>query len=451
MKLQTLVLFCTVSLLVFSGCGSILPNPSDEIKIDKTLPIVKLTQNGVVEDMTSIAFEWNSITDGRVKGIYIYKQKNNQEGSELRHYKTINNRFATHFLDKDVTPDTSYIYSFKTFSKTAESQMSEMKMLNSLPVLQSVVWIKSIGNMPRAAKLIWRPHSNQKVKLYIIERRTLEENSWKEIATIDGRHNAEYIDTKLKDDYVYKYRIRVETFDNIVSTPSEIVQIVTKPLPSHVKYIVATTDLPRKIVINWEKSTAQDFTSYYLYRSTSSDGSYALIAKLQNHRFEDIIEEDAKEYFYRVSVVEKNGLESIHDKISIQGITLIKPQTPVLSAATIVNNNIEISWKNKDSRVKKYSIVKKSKTGWFDTKEEEFVDIKGTNFLDPEIGPNITYYYIVYAIDAHGIKSNPSIEVQIKTPPSIKDNSKKEEMIQEKPSKPVNKEVKVIIPTQDFN
>jgi len=451
MKLRTLALFCAAFLLVFSGCGGISPKPSDETKIDKTLPIVKLTQNGVVEDMNSIAFEWNAIPDERVKGIYIYKQKNNLEGSELRHYKTIDNRFATHFLDRDVTPDTSYTYSFKTFSKNAESQMSEMKVLNSLPILQSVVWIKSIENMPRAAKLIWRPHSNQKVKSYIIERRTLEEDSWKKIATIDGRLNAEYIDTGLKDDYVYKYRVKVVTFDNITSTPSEIVQVVTKPLPNPVKYIVATTDLPRKIEINWEKSEAKDFARYHLYRSTSSTGSYELIAKLYNHTFTDVIEEDAKEYFYRVSVVEKNGLESIHDKISIQGITLMKPQTPSLLAAKLVNNKIEINWKNKDSRVKKYSVVKKSKTGWFDAKEEEFVDIKGTSFSDPEIGPNTTYYYKVYAIDAYGIKSEPSIDVQVKTPVSVKDNSKKEEITQDKASKPVNKEVEVIIPTQDFN
>lgn len=451
MKLQILALFCTVSLLLFSGCSATSPKPGDETKIDKTLPIVKLTQNGTVEDMNSLAFEWNAITDERVNGFYVYKQENSLEGSELRHYKTLDNRFITHFLDREITPNTSYTYAFKTFSKDAESQMSEMKTINSLPVLQSVVWIKSIENMPRAAKLIWRPHSNEKVKSYIIERRTLEEESWKKIATIDGRLNAEYIDTGLKDDYVYKYRVRVLTFDNITSTPSEIVQVVTKPLPNPVKYIVATTDLPRKIEINWEKTDAKDFHRYHLYRSTSSNGRYELIAKLYNPTFTDVIEEDAKEYFYRVSVVEKNGLESIHDKISIQGLTLMKPQTPSLLEAKLVGNKIEISWNNKDSRVKKYSVVKKAKTGWFDAKEEEFVDIKGTRFIDPEIGPNITYYYRVYAIDAYGIKSKPSIEVQVKTPVSVADNSKKEEITQDRPSKPVNKEVEVILPTQDFN
>ncbi len=452
MKLRTLALFCTAFLLLFNGCSGISPKPSDEAKIDKTLPIIKLTQNGTVEDMNSIAFEWSAIADERVKGVYVYKQKNSASGSELKHYKTLDNRFTTHFLDRDITPNTSYTYGFKTFSQNAESQMSEMKTLSSLPVLQSVVWIKSIENMPRAAKIIWRPHENQKVKAYSIERRTLEEESWKKIATVDGRLNAEYIDTGLKDDFVYKYRVKVITFDGITSTPSEIVQVVTKPLPNPVKYIVATTDLPRKIEINWEKSEAKDFSRYNLYRSTSSNGSYEHIAKLYNNTFTDVIEEDAKEYFYRVSVVEKNGLESIHDKISIQGITLMKPQTPSLLEAKLVGNKIEINWKNKDSRVVKYSVIKKSKTGWFDAKEEEFVDIKGLMFSDPEIGPNVTYYYRVYAIDAYGIKSKPSIEVQVKTPVSVKDNSKKEAITQDKPSsKPANKEVEVIIPTQDFN
>jgi len=450
MKLWTLATFCAASLLILSGCGGTSPKPADEMKIDKTLPIVKLTERGTFVDMNAVAFEWSAIEDERVKGIYIYKQVMSADASELSHYKTIDNRFTTHYLDTDINPDTGYTYTFKTFSEEAESRMSEVKVINSLPVLQSVVWIQSIQNMPRTAKIIWRPHSNQKVKSYIIERRTLEEEKWSKIATVDGRLNAEYIDVDLKDDFVYKYRVRVLTYDDITSTPSEIVQVVTKSLPITIKHIVATTDLPRKIEINWEKSTTEDFARYYLYRAESSDGSYELIAKLHNHTFTDIVEEDAKEYYYRVSAVEKNGLESIHDQISIQGLTLIKPKAPSLVEAQVVDNKIEIKWSNKDDRVKKYTVIKKAKTGWFDAKDEEFVDIKGKKFIDAEIGPNVTYYYQVFAIDAFGIKSEPSIEVEIKTPNTVANNIKKEEP-QVPSDKVQNKEVEVIVPTQDFN
>ncbi len=451
MKLWTLITSLVVFLLILSGCGS-SPKPPEEIKIDSTLPVVELTQRGTFVDMNAIAFEWQSIKDERVEGLYIYKQTMGEEASEIEHYKTIDNRFTTHYLDENIKPDSAYTYSFKTFSKDAESRMSKAKVLNSLPILQSVSWIKSIQNMPRTAKIIWRPHTNQKVESYIIQRRTLEDDKWASIATIDGRLNAEYIDKELKDDFVYKYRVRVVTYDNIISSPSEIVQVVTKALPVSIKNITASTNLPNKIEINWDKSTEEDFARYYLYKSEESDGSYELIAKLHNNTFIDAIEEDGKEYFYRVSAVEKNGLESIHDKLSIQGLTLVKPLTPSLLEAKLVNNSIQIRWKSKDSRAKSFIVVKKAKSGWFDAKEEEFVDIKGTQFVDSEIGPNITYYYKVFSVDEFAIKSEPSIEITVKTPNTIKDNVKKEEPIKEKEKDNSKKKEEVlIVPNKDFS
>ncbi|MCD6433890.1 MAG: hypothetical protein J7L21_07595, partial [Sulfurimonas sp.] len=74
MKLWTLSTLCTVSLLIFSGCTATTPTPKKEAVVDSTLPIVELTQNGIFVDMNAVAFEWKSIKDPRVKGLYIYKQ-----------------------------------------------------------------------------------------------------------------------------------------------------------------------------------------------------------------------------------------------------------------------------------------------------------------------------------------------------------------------------------------
>ena len=99
MKLWTLSTFCAASLLIFSGCVGSTPKPKDEIVIDKSYPVVKLTKNGIIPDMTSIAFEWKSIKDPRIEGIYIYKSypDDNALQGELKYYKTINSRFQTHF------------------------------------------------------------------------------------------------------------------------------------------------------------------------------------------------------------------------------------------------------------------------------------------------------------------------------------------------------------------
>jgi uncharacterized protein len=418
MKLWTLSTLCAASLLIISGCAT-TPKPTEEVKVDSTLPMVKLTQNGVIVDMKTVAFEWNSVNDPRVEGVYVYKQSFNPEKeSALEYYATINNRFQTHYLDQNVEPDTKYNYSFRTFSKDAEGVESKVVAVNTLPVLTSVSWIHSITGMPRSAKIIWRPHSNNRVKSYIIERKTLEDEKWDEIGTIKGRLNAEYIDQELKDNYVYMYRIRAHTYDGITSTPSEIVKVVTKALPQTITNIHATKNLPKKIKLEWDPSTEEDFERYYVYRSESVDGSYTLVAKLYNNRFVDVLEEDGKSYFYRVSAVDKDGLESEHERSSIQGMSLIRPNAPAIVEAKLVGSNIEIVWSKIDNRTTSYVVAKTHQRGWFDKTREDYEGITTQRFIDKNVVANSKYSYVVYSVDKNGIKSKPSIEVKIETPES---------------------------------
>ena len=67
----------------------------------------------------------------------------------------------------------------------------------------------------------------------------------------------------------------------------------TKELPKTVENIIATNNLPKRIKLSWSESFTKDFKNYNLYRSNSSDGKYKLIAKLQNNRYIDKIDEDA--------------------------------------------------------------------------------------------------------------------------------------------------------------
>jgi len=329
-----------------------------------------------------------------------------------------------------VKPDTRYSYSFKTFSKDAESMPSSIVSVNSLPVLESVSWIYSVTGMPRSAKLIWRPHTNQKVKAYLIERKTLEDEKYEEVARVEGRLNAEYIDKGLKDKYVYKYRVRVWTYDDIISTPSQIVKVITKALPKKIINLMTTTDLPKRVELSWDKSSEEDLSLYYVYRAEESDGTYELIAKLHNNNFTDKIDIDGQKYFYKVSAVDIDGLESHHEEFSV-GKTLVRPHSPSLVEAKFIDNRIEIVWSNSDERTKSYIIRKKEKKGWFDATTEDIKDIKSLRYLDSNILAGATYFYKVYAVDENKILSEESIEVQIKVPESNKIIPIKEEAQEE--------------------
>jgi len=465
MKLWIPSTLFAVSVLIFSGCSQNTPKPANEVTIDSSLPVVELTQNGVFADMNAIAFEWKNITDPRVEGIYVYKRvfdpKTTQSGDDKEsYYDTIKGRFATHYYDNNIKPDTKYSYFFKTYSKTAESKRSRIITINSLPVLQSVSWIHSIQGLPRSAKIIWRPHTSKKVKEYIIERKTLEDEEWKKLATLKGRFNAEYIDTDLKDNYVYKYRIRVVTFDGIVSTPSEIVKVVTKSLPKPITDIVATKNLPKEIKLDWNKSTDKDFARYYVYRSDEIDGKYELVAKLYNNTFVDKIKEDGKSYFYRVSQVDKDSLESKHSQLSVHGMSLEKPNAPAIVDAKIVGNSIEIVWSKVDPRTTSYTLVRKAKKGWFDSVTTQVDGIKNTKYKDSDIAPQTTYFYKIYAVDKNNIISKPSIEIKIKSNKAgvVKTTTKKapqevqevQQQIDKNTQTPKGSDEGKIIPNNDF-
>jgi len=415
MKLWNLTTFLTVSILTFSGCVSTTPKPKDTAVVDSTLPIVTLTQNGVFSDMQAIGFEWNSIKDARVKGVYIYKQVLSGEQTDYNYYDTVKSRFVTHYVDSDVKPQSKYSYYFKTFSKESESQPSKEITIDTLPILDSVSWIHVVQDMPRSAKIIWRPHTNQIVKSYIIERRTLVEEKWIQLQTIDGRLNAEYIDYELKDNYVYKYRIRVVTYTDIISNPSAEVKVITKALPAQVENIVATKNLPKKIKLTWNATKIADFMHYNIYRSDTIDGDYDLITSVKVSEYIDNIEEDGKNYFYRVSVLDKDELESKNDIKSTHGKTLARPLTPALVEVKMVDNNLEISWRSDDTRIKSYSVTKRTSKSWLDASTEEFTNIKGKTFIDTVVEPSTTYYYTVYSVDEFLILSEPSIEVKFTT------------------------------------
>ena len=458
MKLWNLVLLSTVSILTFSSCSNHKPTPKQEAKIDKTLPIIQLTKAGIFVDMNAVAFEWNIVEDPRVRGIYIYKNMKNKEtnASELVYYKTIDNRFATHFVDSDVKPSQKYSYAFKTYSEDAEGRFSSLKSAYTLKTLESVAWIYSQNGLPRTAKIIWRPHSNLGVKSYIVERKTIEDEEWQQLAEIEGRLNAEYIDTELKDNYIYKYRVKVKTYDDIVSSSSKIVKTVTKALPIGINTIHTTQSLPKKIDITWEKSKEEDFYRYHLYRSESIDGNYELIAALFNAKFTDKLKEDGKTYFYRVSVVDKDGLESVNDVLSVQGTSLVRPNAPAIINASLEAHTITLSWNRVDPRTMSYKVVRNFKAGWFDEEVTEFKGIQKRKFVDQNVQANSTYTYTIYAVDKYGISSLSSETVTLKTPESEEVISKsKKETISKAPTEVIDEEIdsveaQVIAPNSDL-
>ncbi|DAB29113.1 MAG TPA: hypothetical protein CFH84_11280 [Sulfurimonas sp. UBA12504] len=458
MKLLTLATLLSASLLIFSGCAG-TPLAQKEIPIDASLPQVELTDNGMVADMNAIAFEWKSIRDPRVEGVYVYRidaGAQDTSDSVMQYYDKIESRYVTHYTDQNVVPNSNYKYYFRTYSKGSQSTQGRLIGVKSLDIFDSVSWLYSVTDMPRSAKIIWRPHANGKVEHYRIERKAANEDDFEEIGRVQGRLSVEFIDTELKDNHIYMYRIFAVTYDGIISKPSEIVKVVTKPLPEGVTNIQATKNLPKSIKVTWSESNARDFYKFNVYRSDNADGQYTLIASLLNTVHVDKLEEDGKNYFYRISVLDKDGLESINDDYTVQGSSLDKPVAPIIVSSGYRNNGIELTWSNLDTRIKNYVVTRDERVGWVEELHEEFKGLKTQTFLDSNLKPNTTYIYKVYGVDQYNILTQASTPVTIVTSENVKANSSQRKVMQQEIQSTPMQDVKVqdedtIIPADNLD
>jgi fibronectin type 3 domain-containing protein len=266
---------------------------------------------------------------------------------------------------------------------------------------------------------LWRPHSNLRVEKYSIQRTTASRAKWKKIATVKDRLNVEYIDTDLGDNKTYSYRIKSVTFDNIISDPSDISTATTKPLPNQISQLEATKSLPKKIQLSWGKSDTQDVVSYNIYRASSITSSFRKIADAQvNHnRFDDEISEDGKIYFYKITTVDKDGLESkVKEFNPVMGQTLTKPAMPNITLAQIQGNKIILNWKSYDDRVVSFNIFKKTKESWSSTIEKLIPNVIGDRFEDRDVVRGVEYTYSLQAVDKNGLVSKVTDEVSSMLP-----------------------------------
>jgi uncharacterized protein len=282
------------------------------------------------------------------------------------------------------------------------------------PMISPVSFFQSVGNMPRSAKLLWRPHPNGKINGYLIERQEATEQKWSEIATVTGRLNAEYIDHNLKDGHVYHYRIKALTYDKLSTEPSEMAKVVTKPLPPEIRNITSTNDLPRAITLTWEGSPLSDLSHYNIYRSSTPNGIFDYHVKLATTTFTDTITEDGKFYFYKITAVDKDGLESLKSTIATQGSTLSKPQTPIAYEGKVVDRTAQLQWKNVDQRTATYTVVKTIKTSWVTRESIDINNITEPKFSDTDIKPDTTYLYEILSVDKNGIRSLPTEAIEIR-------------------------------------
>lgn len=402
MKKFHLIISSIALMLVFNACSSVFSGK--QLQVSQHLPKVENVQT--ISDMTSIAFEWESKYDESIKGFYVYR--GTEAEPEMKHIATIKDKYQTHFVDSGLKPNTRYFYSIKTYNdagyisasgKTIEAKTSER--------IAAMPFVESIEGLPKRVKLIWRPHPDVRVSSYVVERAG-EDKKFKVLAEVKNRLSAEYIDDNLKADQNFQYRVLAKTFDGVYSQPSRVMSATTKALPRAVEYVSATTNVARKIIVSWDSVEVKDFAHYRVYSSISKFLPFTLLAKVQNNSYEDVINDAGESRYYKITAVDKDGLESPMPKSAVLGKTLEAPKAPKISSANLGANSVELVWQSNDSRGVKYIVKRYGGSG-----DMVFREIKEQKFTDTSIVRGQKYSYEVIAVDSNDIESKPSGRVSV--------------------------------------
>ncbi len=429
MRNSTKILLSIASIALLSGCD--LQNRVDNTfqtnlekpVIDQSISAIDTTSIKTIPDISSIAIEWARPNDNKITGYYVYRAEA-KDGEKLTRIATLDSRYTSHYLDVDLKSDTTYIYKISAKGQDkSESVSSDAVTSKTLPTIESLVFVKAISHLPRQVKILWRPHENQRVAKYIIEKRSVDNPNWSEIATVKGRLQVEYIDNGLDDGATFMYRVKAVTFDAISSKASEEVSAVTKPLPLNAENFMATTDLPKKIKITWTPSKTPDVISYNLY---GSNYDWSVFTKIQNipanaAGYEHLVNEDGAVRFYKITAVDADNLESKIAKNPIMGQTLAKPEKPVVTLAQIEDNKVILNWKAGDARAKGFVVYKTVYQNWFQSTKSEFAKLQATDapiqrIEDKDILRGVQYKYSVASVDQNGLISDESSEASLILP-----------------------------------
>jgi len=221
---RSILLLWVPALLTFNGCGSAIKGL---MIYDKDSHLPSLGSIRTLPMMTSVGFEWSSIQDPTIHGINIYRKIPDAKAPEERRFKrigTIGNRYATHFVDIHVHPDTRYLYQFSTFSMGKESSKGNNVSVHTKPPFAPVSFLQAYRVAPYVVKLLWRPHSSEKINCYVIER-SVNGGAWKFMAQVEGHLMAEYIDSLVRGNNTYAYRIVAKSYEGIKARPSKVSRI----------------------------------------------------------------------------------------------------------------------------------------------------------------------------------------------------------------------------------
>jgi len=232
--------------------------------------------------------------------------------------------------------------------KALQTPSSEPKIDENLPVLD-VQTIKILPDI-QTVSIEWVGTDKANIGGYHIYRKDLEKEGSKyaRVGTVNDKYTKHFIDTDLKPKTQYAYCISVIGENGFESNPSDARAVRTYPVFDSVSFVNATSNLPRKVRIEWRPHELLSIKEYLLEKSTPTESEWKEVAPIKNRLSAEFIDEnlkDAQTYSYRLKAISFDGIESNPSEI-VTATTKSLPIAPTnLEATKEKPKKIIVTWK----------------------------------------------------------------------------------------------------------
>lgn len=258
-----------------------------------------------------------------------------------------------------------------------------------------------------AVTLSWSSDNNATTG-FILERKTFESASWREISDYDGTSN-HYLDDDLSEATTYCYRV-TSLIQAKSSEPSSAIVITTQPAKPEnltLSQIGANT-----AVMRWEDLSEVE-EGFTLQRRQGLNGDYESLTELEANTTEYTDESllSNVRYFYRLSSV----FEGIGSLWSNEMAAYTTPEPSNLVARNLSDSIIWLGWYDNSSFETAFLLERKTQ-GHSDWESIAEIHSNRDSYTDATVSEGTTYLYRIRAL-FETAQTSPSNIVTICTPP----------------------------------
>jgi fibronectin type 3 domain-containing protein len=305
---------------------------------------------------------------------------------------------SANYSDESIYSTTTYYYKVAVrISNSAEGERSDYASVSNTDAPANLT---ATAISTSQIDLSWSASSSSSSYYYNVYRSTSATGTY-ELLTSSGQSSTTYSDYDVTSpDTTYYYKVSTRNYSSgVAGAQSAYVSAAIISAPTG---LTATTVSTTKIDLSW---TAVGSSSYNVYRSTSSTGTYTLLTPdgwtSASYSDEDIYSYSTTTYYYKVAVRNSDGAAGIH---STYAAAATNGAPTGLTATVYSTSQIDLSWNSTGSGYY-YVYRSDSATGTYELQTpygQSYTTYYSTYYNDTGLDSNTSYYYKVAVQNSSG-------------------------------------------------